>query len=184
MAGLWPAGWAPSGPSGAATAQAAPLILTLALPDALQRQADAMRAAVWPQAARRAPAHCTLFRHLPGLHQDDLVRLLRRVRPATQRDFDVAAPVRWGDRWVAPINAPALDQLRADLADSLHGLLAPGDLAPPRLHISLSEGRNAPPALPTGPWPARGLLLWRHAASRAERGGPCWTPLVALAFHG
>ena len=180
MAGLWPAGWAPSGASGAAAAQPAPLILTLALPDALQRQADAVRASAWPEAAQRAPAHCTLFRHLPGLKQDELVRLLRRVRPATQPDFDVAAPVRWGDRWVAPLASPVLDQLRADLADSLHGLLAPGDLAPPRLHISLSEGRNAPPPLPPGPWRARGLLLWRHA----ERGGPFWSPLVALAFHG
>lgn len=173
--------------------KAAPLILTLALPDALQRQADVVRAAARPDAALRAPAHCTLFRHLPGLRRAEIVRLLQRVRPATQPDLDVLPPVRWGDRWVAPLAAPVVDALRAELADSLHGLLAPGDLAPPRLHISLSDGRAPPPPLLPGPWRARGLLLWRHDGPLAERsgygialqrGGPFWTPLVAVAFHG
>jgi hypothetical protein len=93
------------------------------------------------------------------------------------------------------VTAPALDALRAELAEQLHGLLAPGDHAPPLLHISLSSGRDAPSPLGEGPWKARGLLLWRHegaemAADRAgsgmapERGGAFWTPLVAVAFHG
>jgi hypothetical protein len=206
MAGLWPAGWAPSGPPVAATAQAAPLILTVALPDALQRQADAIRGHSRPEAAARAPAHLTLFRHLPGLQQPALVQTLRSLVVGPPPGLRVLPPVRWGDRWVAPVRAPDLDRLRAELADHWHGLLAPGDHAPPRLHISLSQGRAAPPPLPEGPWPARGLLLWRHEATdtrrrperegppfaaergrpllAAERGGPFWSPLVAVAFRG
>lgn len=150
----------------------------------------------------RAPAHLGLFRHLPGLEQPALGRTLRAVADRPAPAFTVGAPASWNGRWVAPIVAPGLDDLRAELVERWHGLLTPADRAPVRLHISLGKGRDAPPALPAGPWRARGLLLWRHAASAAERGrpdlaaergrptsaaergGPFWTPLVAVGFHG
>jgi hypothetical protein len=167
---------------------AAPLILTVALPDALQRQADAVRSAHAPAAARRAPAHLTLFRHLPGPALAEIGNSLRRIVVEPAPALVLQEPTAWDGRWVVPVRAPALDALRAELADQWHGLLAPGDHAPPRLHISLSRGREPPPPLGQGPWKARGLLLWRHAGATArppaERGGPFWTPLVAFAFHG
>lgn len=200
MTGLWPAGWAPCPAPGEARGdartEAAALILTVALPDALQRQAGLIRSAHLPEAAIRAPAHLTLFRHLPGLEQPALARTLRAVAGGRAPAFKVEPPARWDGRWVAPVRSPALDALRAELADRWHGLLTPPDLAIARLHISLAKGRQAPPALPPGPWQARGLLLWRHDAtvasaaerefpvSTAERGGPFWTPLVAVGFHG
>jgi hypothetical protein len=167
----------------------------VALPDALQRQADAVRGAHAPEAAARAPAHLALFRHLPGPELGALVSTVRHALAAPAPMFRLQPPRAWDRRWVAPVEAPALDALRAELAERWHGLLAPGDHAPPRLHISLSTGRSAPPALPEGPWRARGLLLWQHGGpalaaerggrrSAAERGGPFWTPLVALAFRG
>ncbi len=176
-------------------AAAAPLILTVALPDRLQRQADTVRNALAPAAAARAPAHLTLFRHLPGLQQAEVVNRLRRMAARPAPALSLGPPTRRGSRWVAPVTAPALDAARAELADQLSGLLAPGDHAPPLLHISLSSDRDAPPALDEGPWTARGLLLWRHeGAHRAsegsgpgpapERGGAFWTPLVAFAFRG
>jgi hypothetical protein len=190
MAGLWPAGWAPKGPASVTPCSAAsPVILTVALPDALQQQACAVRAHRSPDAAGRAPAHISLFRHLPGLHRDALVTDIRALvgsQPAPRLPFDL--PVRWGGLWVARARCPELDRLRAELADRWHGLLAPGDLAPPRLHISLGAGRQPPPPLPIGPWRARGLLLWAHAGPAAGQGnehdGAFWTPLVACAFRG
>lgn len=196
MAGLWPAGWAPRSDTSIALPPAAPLILTVALPEALQRQADAIRSTRAPAAAASAPAHLSLFRHLPGPALAEIGNSLRRMVASSAPTMILQAPAAWNGRWVVPVRAPALDALRAELADGWHGLLSPGDHAPPRLHISLSGGPEAPPPLPEGPWPARGLLLWRYAggpgsaaerggaSSAAERGGPFWTPLVAFAFRG
>jgi hypothetical protein len=195
MAGLWPAGWQP----GARTAGPSVLILTVALPDALQRQACAFRRQLAPEAARRAPAHVSLFRHLPGLQQDSLVGDMRTVAATPAPLLRLEPPVRWGGLWVARLRSAGLDSLRADLADRWHGLLSPGDLAPPRLHLSLGPGTQPPPPLLEGPWRAPGLLLWQHsgpvgeAASaggqgkpkgRDEHDGAFWTPLVACAFRG
>jgi hypothetical protein len=206
MAGLWPAGWAPAAPPSVAAPVSAPLILTVALPDALQRKADAIRSARTPEAAARAPAHLTLFRHLPGPEAQALLRTLKAYGASPAPVFRLRPPARWNGLWVAPVESPALDELRAALAHDWHGLLAPGDLAPPRLHISLGTGSAAPPLLPEGPWAARGLLLWRHGSplpgpiaqrdgvqsvaqrdgpkSVAQRDGSFWTPLVATAFRG
>jgi hypothetical protein len=188
MARLWPAGWAPASPPSVAASVPAPLILTVALPDTLQRQADAIRAARAPQAAARAPAHLTLFRHLPGAQAQALSRTLKVHSVGPAPAFRLRPPARWNGLWVAAVEAPALDELRAALAHDWHGLLAPGDRAPPRLHISLGTGSAAPPPLPEGPWAARGLLLWRHGTPPPgpppERDGPFWTPLVAAAFRG
>ena len=183
MAGLWPAGWAPGPTAPAAAPTARPLILTLALPDGLQRQADALRGARVPDAARAAPAHLSLFRHLPGLEAEALSRTLKGCCAAAAPVFRLGPPVRWDGLWVAPVDVPDLDALREELAQRWHGLLVPGDHAPPRLHISLGKGSGAPPALPEGPWRARGLLLWQHCAgppdAAGQRGG-----LHSAAFRG
>lgn len=198
MAGLWPAGWEP----GNRTAGPSALILSVALPAALQRQAGALRRQLGPEAARRAPAHVSLFRHLPGLQQDSLVGDMRTVSATCAPAFLLEPPVRWGGLWVARVRSDCLDALRADLADRWHGLLSPGDLAPPRLHLSLGFGTQPPLPLPEGPWRAPGLLLWQHngpnagfsggpaeaggkprQSGRAEHDGAFWTPLVACAFR-
>ncbi|MCG2841663.1 2'-5' RNA ligase family protein [Sandaracinobacter sp. RS1-74] len=176
MAGLWPAGWE----AARAEPMAAPLILTLALPPALQRAADERRAIDAPEAARHAPAHISLFRHLPGPSLDTLANDLRALARATPApSFKLGSPLRREGMWMAPAQSPDADRLRETLASLWHGLLAPGDKAPPRLHLSLARatGRTAAPhALPAGPWRSPALLLWRHGAAR-------WSPLVAFAFH-
>jgi hypothetical protein len=149
----------------------------VALPPALQRQADAVRAAFAPEAAAHAPAHLGLFRHLPIASEDSLARDVRALAaelgPAA---FQLEPPTRWGDLWVAPVRSPALDSLREELAGRWHGLLSPGDFAAPRLHVSLGRRRETPPPLPPGPWRAPGLLLWQY-------GEACWTPLAAFGFR-
>lgn len=184
MAGLWPAGWDPArsglpqGPGPGAVG--ASLLLTVALPHPLQRAADAVRNGLWPQAARHAPAHVSLFRHLPGPSQPAIASDIRRMcRDVGQPSFNVGSHAAANGRWMAPIQSPGLDDLRAALAACWHGLLAPGDIAPPRLHMSLAPahaGGTPPPALPPGPWRAPGLLLWQYAEAS-------WTPLVAFGLH-
>lgn len=173
MVGLWPAGWKP----GRAEASAAPLILTLALPPALQRAADAVRGR---EAALHAPAHVSLFRHLPGPSLDIVLNdaaTIARTSPAPS--FNVRSPLWREGMWMVPVSSPEADFLRAELADRWHGLLAPGDLAPPRLHLSLKRGSRSeppPPLLAEGPHVSPALLLWQY-------GKTVWTPLVTFAFR-
>ncbi len=184
MTGLWPAGWNAGSAEviGGLAGQAipAPLILSLALPPALQQAADALRNAHAAEAARHAPAHISLFRHLPGpqmpLLCNDLVSLVRSVAAPS---FNVRSPQQQEGMWMAPVSSPNADFLREELAQRWHGLLAPGDIAPPRLHLSLKRGsrrEQPPPALMQGPWRSPGLLLWQYGKAR-------WTPLVAFAFR-
>lgn len=80
---------------------------------------------------------------------------------------------------MAPVSSPAADLLREELAQRWHGLLAPGDIAPPRLHVSLQKSARTAPPPPVpggGPWQSPGLLLWQY-------GKALWTPLVAFAFR-
>lgn len=176
MAGLWPAGWN----MGCAEPKSAPLILTLALPPAPQRAADAARNLHAPQAARHAPAHISLFRHLPGpsfdLLANDLAALTRTTVPPS---FNIRSPVWQEGIWMAPVLSPETCDLREALAEHWHGMLAPGDIAAPRLHLTLSRRprtERPPPALPAGPHSSPALLLWQY-------GKAAWTPLVAFAFR-
>ncbi|WP_199556176.1 2'-5' RNA ligase family protein [Sandaracinobacteroides hominis] len=171
MAELWPAGWKCAHDE---RISPAPLILTAALPPALQAALDARRDAA---ALAHAPSHLTLFRHLPGARfpalLNDARRLLRDIGAPTAR---LLPPLHRERLWLAPIEAPALDELRERLAECWQGLLAPGDKAPARLHISLGRRADPPPALAEGPWRLPGLLFWQY-------GEACWTPLVALNFR-
>jgi hypothetical protein len=96
-------------------------------------------------------------------------------------------PARWKNgALMLPVLSPALDDLREDLAGRWHGLLAPGDVAPPALHITLAGARAPRSRAPEtanenarGPWRCPGLLLWRVGGY----GEACWTPLVAWRFH-
>lgn len=176
MTGLWPAGWfSARDECNPGRNPASPLILTAALPRALQAAADARRQ---PEAAHHAPAHLGLFRHLPCLQAAELSRDAKAIMAEIEAPFaTMLPPVRREGLWVAPAQVPALDELREVLAMRWHGLLAPGDKAPPRLHISLTRATAPPEPLPSGPWRLPGLLLWQY-------GEACWTPLVALAFRG
>ena len=184
MAELWPAGW---NRPGAQPTSAAPLILSAALPPALQTAADAARSRLYPQGAARAPAHLGLFRHLPGPMADEIRRTIATEMAYAEAPMMSVRPARWKNGILfLPVETPALDRLRDDLAGRWHGLLAPGDIAPPALHITLA-GARAPkprpadptPAFAPGPWRCPGLLLWRVGGY----GEACWRPLVAWRFR-
>jgi hypothetical protein len=165
---------------------AAPLLLTVALPPALQAAADAQRRALDPARAARTPAHLTLFRHLPGPGLAALAADCRALA-ADAPGFTVGPAARVGEALHARVMSPALEALRDELARRWHGLLLPGDAAPPRLHISLA-GRHAagaplPLPLPAGPHRAGGLLLWALHGAGSGRGEAFWSPLVAVAFR-
>jgi hypothetical protein len=184
MVGLWPAGWKVGEDGGAAGA--VPLLLTVAMPAAVQRAADALRHRLDPERAARTPAHLTLFRHLPGAEAPALLADCRAL--ADRAPCFTLGPARRVDGALhAPVSSGDLLLLREALAARWHGLLMPGDAAPPRLHITLAGKaplREAmPPPLPPGPHRAGGLLLWRHNGAATRRGEAFWSPLVAVAFR-
>lgn len=160
-------------------------MLTVAMPPPLQAAADAARVAHAPGAALRAPAHLGLFRLLPGLMQEQLLRDLKAACATAAPSFRLRAPARWDGLWVAPLEPGPLDTLRADLAARWHGLLLPGDAATPRLHISIGRAAVPPAPLDPGPWTAPALLLWGHRRQPVGPGydGAFWTPLVACRFR-
>ncbi|WP_374386867.1 2'-5' RNA ligase family protein [Sandaracinobacter sp.] len=156
-------------------------MLTLALPDALQRAADVIRGRLAPDAAARAPAHLGLFRHLPASQLQPIERDMRAMAAGGAPLFRLGPPRCRDGLWMAPAMGEALAAMRDDLADRWRGLLAAPDMGRPLLHISLSRGAPPPPALPEGPWAAQGLLLWRHPGHQCD--GACWSPLVACRFR-
>lgn len=157
-------------------------MLTAALPQSLARWLAEQRAQLQPEAARRAPPHLSLFRHLPGLQLPELLRDIRRIARETMPiSLMVERPKADGDMLFCPVRAPALDELRAELAWLWRPLLAGPDRAPPALHLTIA--RRLPPQKarvlartllpPPDPSPAKALLLWRYDQS-------CWSPLVAI----
>jgi hypothetical protein len=181
MTGLWPARWGE--PAAGVVPPAQPLVLTAALPPAVQGACDAARRQLYPEGAKRAPAHLTLFRHLPGLLMAQLLHDMRALAAATPAPgLRLGAPRTKNDALSVPVESPGLDDLRADLADRWHGLLAPGDLVSPLLHITIAGPRatatGAIAPLPGGQLRCPGLLLWLPGGY----GEACWRPLVACRF--
>lgn len=177
-------------PPGPPAAPAAPLILTAALPEALAAAIARARAVLDPGRAARTPPHLTLFRHLPGPMLPALLADIRAlVADGPAPGFTLERPRAQGGQLLARARSPRLDDLRAELADRWHGLLAPGDRVPPRLHVTLGRaggsgaGGGVPtPALPPGPHRVGALLMWAHRGD-ALRDEPVWTALVAVPFR-
>lgn len=163
----------------------APLILAVALPPAVQSRLDALRRRHYPRAI--APAHLSLFRHLPGPQAPALVRDLKRLLAETPPpEIRIEGVLHLEGAVAAGVHSPALDALRLRLADWWAPLLLPADSALPRLHITLAAHLFAPaartlaaqlaPQLQPARFIARSLLLWQHDAAG-------WSPLVRLAFR-
>lgn len=162
------------------------LILCVALPDAVMERAAPFRS---PDAARRSPLHCALFRHLPGPSADQIIRDVRRLVRQVPPPVLTLAPPRITDRAVVlPLHSPELLDLRAHLAHQWQPMLLAAERAPPRLHITIASGLTRAEAdallarvrqagFIRRPLSTRALLLFAHGP-----GG--WSPLLRAAFAG
>ena len=182
MPELWPAE-----PHSRFQAVAAPLILTVELPAPLQATLDGLRRAHYPMGAAQAPAHLTLFRHLPGPQLRALADDARRLAADTPCP-DVAIPgLSRPDTSVSlKVESLGLEEFRERLADWWSPLLTPGDAAPARLHLTIAAHLKPQAARHLAAtlegqfcrtsFTARACLLWQHAEPR-------WLPLVRLSFR-
>lgn len=166
---------------------AAPIVVTATMGAADQRFFDGLRRQYYSRLRHPVPAHITLFHQLPPTACGELQRLIRRIMA------DAPPPVAWvrgpyslGDGVAFRIESPALLEIRARMADALHGLLVARDRGVPRLHITI-QNKAAPDD-------ARALLTRLMAdfrprqitilglAAHFYRGGP-WEPAFAHNFR-
>ena len=158
----------------------APLLVTVEMDDAAQREFDALRRAHFPPERLVVGAHLTLFHALPGALLDevaaDLAEEARRA-PSTMR----VTGLRFLGRGVAyELAAAEVERVRERLARRWEAFLTRQDRQPFRPHVTVQnkvapdtaralhaqlQGRFVPFDVV-----AEGLALWRY------RGGP-WEPV-------
>jgi hypothetical protein len=159
---------------------AAPIIITALFGREDQAWFDRQRQAHFPSARNFLQAHLTMFHHLPPSLEGEVRQRLgdaAREGPPLAR---IAGLISLGRGVAYRIDSPALEHVRAGLADLWAGVLTPQDTAPWRPHVTIQN--KVEPAT------AKSLLTELQADFRPRplsivgyaawwyRGGP-WEPL-------
>lgn len=163
----------------------APLIVAVLFAPADLAWLDALRQAHFPPGRNQLPAHLTLFHHLPPSIEGELKQRLREAVRGPVPAAEAAGLIDLGGGVAIRIIAPALAEIRDDLADAFAGLLTPQDAAGWRPHVTIQnkvaggEARALLSQLAADFRPRRigivGLGVWRY------RGGP-WEPVSRHRF--
>ncbi len=163
-----------------------PLIVTATFGDGDNGWLQQLRRTHYPPERNRVPAHLTLFRHLPPSLEAELSSRLAAAAAAPPPRAAIAGIIDLGEGTALRVESEDLEAIRAALADALHGLLIPQDLAPWRPHVTI-QNKVAPraakrlqhqlrAAFEPRPLAIRALASWRYL------GGP-WEPLRTHAFR-
>lgn len=157
-----------------------PLIVTATFGAEDHAHLDGLRRAHFPPERNQLAAHLTLFHHLPADVAPELKRRLAGLahgQPAPQAWLGGVMSLGRGVAF--RVESPALEGMRADLADAFSSLLTPQDRAGWRPHVTIQN--KVEPAV------ARALMEAMSAAFRRRplvvaglaswwyRGGP-WEP--------
>jgi hypothetical protein len=165
----------------------APLILTLALDEAAFGFFESLRRRHFPPERNFLPAHLTLFHHLPGQEEAQVLATLAEFCRAQAPMALEVQGLRFLGRGVAfALRSAALEALRGRLAEAWAPWLGAQDRQRFQPHVTVQNKVTAERArrlmeeLQAGfaPFAAegRGLLLWRYL------GGP-WAPVASLPFR-
>ena len=164
----------------------APIIVTATFGDGGNGWLQQLRRTHYPAERNRVPAHLTLFRQLPPSLEGELATRLARASAAPPPRATVAGIIDLGEGTAFRIESEALEEIRAELAQALHGLLMPQDLAPWRPHVTIQnkvpprEARALQRELRSDfeprPLAIRALAAWRYL------GGP-WEPIRTWPFR-
>ena len=165
-----------------------PIIMTATMGAADQAWADALRRAHYPADRNMVEAHVTLFHHLPGHCEGEIVERTRALaREFACPDARLSEVTRMGNGVAYRIHSPGLLAIRDMLAEGFHGLLTAQDQGVPRLHITVQNKVEAAVAralhsalsatfMPR-PLAITGLALHRYL------GGP-WEQIGSWPFRG
>jgi hypothetical protein len=118
---------------------AAPLIVSALLGSKDFAWLDDLRREYYPAEHNRLPAHLTLFRHPPPSLAAELRQRLKIATQAGRPAATAAGLVDLDGGVAVRIASPALEAIRADLADALFGLLMPQDQAGWQPHVTIQN---------------------------------------------
>ncbi|WP_223799464.1 2'-5' RNA ligase family protein [Sphingomonas nostoxanthinifaciens] len=166
--------------------EAAPLIVSALFGADDFAWLDALRRAHFPPERNHLAAHLTLFHHLPpSVEAETRRRLAGLTRGMPTPRAQAAGIQNLGGGTAIRIVSPALEAMRAELAEAFTGLLTPQDRAGWRPHVTVQnkvaadEARRLQRSLEADfvarPVAIAGLALWRY------RGGP-WEPVSRHMF--
>ena len=120
----------------------------------------------------RVPAHLTLFRQLPPSLARELGQRLAGYAAVAPPRAEIAGVIDLGAGTALAVRSEELEDIRYDLAEALHGLLTPQDLAPWRPHITVQnkveprEAKALQQRLKAGferrPLAIKALAVWRY----------------------
>jgi len=146
-----------------------------------------MRRDHYPPGRNRVPAHLTLFRQLPPSVERELSRRLAVYAATPPPRAMLAGVIDLGEGTALRVESEELEDIRGDLAEALHGLLTPQDMAHWRPHVTVQnkvEPRVArrlqqqlSATLRPRPLEIRALATWRYV------GGP-WEKMRDFSFRG
>ncbi|MGI3783135.1 MAG: 2'-5' RNA ligase family protein [Janthinobacterium lividum] len=161
----------------------APLVVTLALPDEVQEELDALRRRWFPSGRTAVGAHLTLFHAVPGELEDQVRTDLTEVAGAGPVALRLTGVMSLGRGAAYAVDSPDLARRHDELQRTWWSHLTRQDQQRLRAHVTLQNkvdpavARATVEALRTGFSPseveAPGFDLWRYD------GGP-WTHLVRV----
>ena len=147
-----------------------------------------MRREHYPVDRNRVPAHLTLFRQLPPSVERELSHRLAEATAAPPPRATIAGVMDLGEGTALRVDSPALQEIREDVAEALHGLLTPQDQARWRPHVTIQnkveprEARSLQQRLRVAFEPRslaiRALATWRYKPDGT------WQPLKTHPFRG
>jgi hypothetical protein len=164
-----------------------PIIVTATFGDGDNGWIQQLRRDHYPPALNRVPAHLTLFRQLPPSIERELGQRVSRYAALAAPPAEISSVIDLGGGTALAVRSEALEDMRADLAEALYGLLTPQDLAPWRPHITVqnkveaTEARKLQQAL-RGRYEGRMIAIKALAAWR-YLDGP-WQAIREWRFRG
>jgi hypothetical protein len=166
---------------------AAPVIVSALFGDGDFARLDALRRAHFPPERNVLAAHCTLFHHLPPSLLPELDhRLKEGMRGVPQGEATIGPLMSLGRGVALRLRSPALETLRADLAEAFAGSLTLQDAAGWRPHVTIQN--KVDPAVAkrliaqlAPEWDRPKPIAITGIASFFYRGGP-WEPIARYRF--
>jgi hypothetical protein len=147
---------------------------------------DALRRRHFPPERNRLPAHLTMFHALPPSAEQEIRARLAELTAAPPPRASIAGLMDLGGGVALRVVSDALDAIRDELADALHGLLSAQDSGGWRPHVTIQNKVDPKVAralrqslernFSTRPLRIAGLGLHRYL------GGP-WEPLRVYPFR-
>jgi hypothetical protein len=117
-----------------------PIIMTASMGAADQAWANALRRAHFPPERNVLDAHITLFHHLPGMYEAEIVARVKALAAEfSAPDAQLSELMNLGGGVAYRVHSPALLAIREMMSEGLHGLLTAQDQGRPRLHITVQN---------------------------------------------